>query len=456
LNRSESVGDTTKMEIDEKALRMLEKYPLCDHCLGRQVAFLGRSMDNEERGRTIKSMLTMKGHELALAGDKKGVSLLKLLAANASFPMAVEILRTLKRRHREGKKCFLCQGHFEALPTLIERAVKMLHEYEYETFLVGVKLPIEVEEREDEFKAEFEVQHGESIRNEFSRVAGKILSEITGKSVDFMKPEIVVLINPFTEEVRLQVNSLFISGRYRKIARGISQSKWFCPECRGKGCDKCGWTGKAYPESVEELVADPTLGRTECEEASFHGAGREDVDARMLGRGRPFIIQIKKPHKRRIDLSELAQAINEEAKGKIEVRNLKFADKTMIRRLKRIETSQKTYRVTVKFEREVPDEELAKLEKSLTNVTILQQTPTRVVHRRADRKREKHIYETKVKRLSPNSVEMRIRCQGGLYVKELVTGDGGRTDPNVSNIVDAKAEPVKLDVLSISMRGDES
>ena len=442
------------MEIDRKAQRMLERYPLCDHCLGRQFAFLGRGMDNKERGRTVKSMLTMEGHELALGGDKKGVSLLKLLAANASFPMAAEILRTLKRRPKEGKTCFLCQGRFEALPTLIERAVKLLQEYEYETFLVGVKLPVDVEEREDEFKAEFEVQHGESIRNEFSREAGKTLSDITEKSVDFMKPEIVVLINPFTEEVRLQVNSLFIKGRYKKIARGIPQSTWFCPECRGKGCDKCGWTGKAYPESVEELIAGPALERTGGEEASFHGAGREDVDARMLGRGRPFVIQIKKPRKRRIDLSGLEQAINKAAKGKIEVRNLKFADRAMIRRLKRIETSQKTYRVAVKFERDVSDEELARLEKSLTNVAVFQQTPTRVVHRRADRKREKHIYETKVKRLSPNSVEMRIRCQGGLYVKELVTGDGGRTDPNVSNIVNAKAEPVKLDVLSVSMMGD--
>ncbi|MCW4020669.1 MAG: tRNA pseudouridine(54/55) synthase Pus10 [Candidatus Bathyarchaeota archaeon] len=441
------------MEIVNKAQRMLAEHPLCNHCLGRQFAFLGYGMDDQERGGTIKTVLAMKGHRLALSKDKKGVQLLRMLAENGGFPMAAEILRRMKRRPRHGAKCFLCEGWFEALPAVVERAVGMLRDYEFETFLVGVKLPIEVEEKEDEFKAEFEVQHGESIRNEFSRVIGKMLSEARSKDVDFMKPQIVVLVNPFTEEIRLQVNSLFIMGRYRKLVRGIPQSKWFCPECRGKGCSKCGGTGKMYPESVEELIGGPVLERTGGEDSSFHGAGREDVDARMLGRGRPFIIQVKRPRRRRIDLSELERAINEKAEGKIEVRDLKFVDRDRVRKLKEMEASQKTYRVAVKFEREISDEKIEKLEEAFTGVAVVQQTPRRVLHRRADRARQKYIYETKIKRISPNSVEMRVRCQGGLYIKELVTGDDGRTDPNVSKVADAKAEPLELDVLNVAVRG---
>jgi tRNA pseudouridine synthase 10 len=446
------VGDFLLMEIIGKAQRMLEKYPLCDHCLGRQFALLGYGMGNEERGETIKTLLALRGHQLALSKDKNGIVLLKTVARNGSFLMAAEILRKLKRRFKKREECFLCEKRFEALPSLLDAVVEMLQGYEYETFLVGVKLPIEVEEREDEFKAEFEAQYGESVRNEFSRVVGKMVSEITGKSVDFMRPQIVVLVNPFTEEIHLQVNSLFIMGRYRKLVRGIPQSKWFCPECRGKGCQKCNWAGKMYPESVEELIAGPILERTQSKEASFHGAGREDVDARMLGRGRPFVIQIKRPLKRKIGLSEVEQSVNGRAEGKIEVRNLKFVDKEMVRRLKRIESSQKIYRVVVEFDREVSDEEIERLEDSLTDLTILQQTPKRVLHRRADRQREKHIYETRIKRISPDSIEMRIRCQGGLYIKELVTGDDERTHPNVSRIMDTKAEPLELDVLSISVK----
>lgn len=432
---------------------MLERYPLCDNCLGRQFAFLGYGVDNAERGRTLKTMLAMKGHQLALQKSEEGVLLLKVLAENGSFPMAVEILKKLRRRPKKSKKCFLCEGCFESLPIHVAKASEKLRDYEYETFLVGAKVPPEVEEKEDEFKAQFEVQHGENFRNELSRVFGKMFQEKTGKTVDYLNPHVVVLINPFAGDVRLQVNPLFIMGRYVKLVRGIPQSKWFCPKCRGKGCGECNHTGRLHPESVEELIAGPTIELTLGETASFHGAGREDADARMLGKGRPFIIQVKRPRKRWINLNELRREINRRAEGKIKVSSLKIVGKEMIRTLKRMEASQKTYRVTVRFDREISDDEIANLQRSLTDVKVLQQTPLRVLRRRADKTREKHIYETVVKRISPNSVEMKIRCQGGLYVKELVTGDGGRTKPNVSKIVDAKAEPVELDVLGVSVKG---
>ncbi|MEA2089146.1 MAG: hypothetical protein U9O89_00070, partial [Thermoproteota archaeon] len=89
------------------------------------------------------------------------------------------------------------------------------------------------------------------------------------------------------------------------------------------------------------------------------------------------------------------------------------------------------------------------LEKALTKIMVRQQTPQRVLHRRANRVREKYIYETKVKRLTPNKVEIRVRCQGGLYVKELITGDEGRTEPNVAGIIHAETTPLELDVLNV-------
>ncbi len=92
------------------------------------------------------------------------------------------------------------------------------------------------------------------------------------------------------------------------------------------------------------------------------------------------------------------------------------------------------------------------VEKTFTNTVIRQQTPLRVLHRRADLVREKYIYEAKIKRLTPNSAEMRIRCQGGLYIKELITGDEGRTDPCVAKIANAEAKPLELDVLNVVMR----
>ena len=45
---------------------------------------------------------------------------------------------------------------------------------------------------------------------------------------------------------------------------------------------------------------------------------------------------------------------------------------------------------------------------------------------------------------------IRARCESGLYVKELVTGDGGRTQPNISEIMGIEGLEVRsLDVVKI-------
>ena len=444
------------MDILEKAQRMLEEYPLCDHCLGRQFALLGHSVENDERGKAIKLALTLKAHELALSKNREGVRILKILATNGFSKAAGEILQKMKKRiprKNFPKTCFLCESKSENFDDLAKKALKELESYEYNSFLVGIELPITVEEREDEFKAKFNVSYGENMRNEFGRVIGKKIAEHSGKIADYRKPEIVVLVNPFAEKISLQINPLYIAGRYRKLVRGIPQSKWFCSNCQGEGCEKCNWTGKMYPESVEELIAKPFLDVTSGIKASFHGSGREDIDARMLGKGRPFVIEITKPQKRFLDLKKLKEIINAYAKGKVEVLNLQFADKAVVRRLKKAESAQKEYHVLIEFENKIATKELRLLEERLTNVMVKQKTPIRVLHRRADLTREKYIYEVKVKKLSPKKAEMKIRSQGGLYVKELVTGDEGRTTPSVSEILKNRAKPIKLDVLNVIMEG---
>lgn len=443
------------MDILKKALEMLEKHPLCDHCLGRQFAFLGRDMENEERGKAIKTVLAMEAQALAYSKKEEGIRTLKVLATNGFSKNAEEILFRMKKRVLRKNLfniCFLCGNKFALVYEFAKRALEKLKEYDYSNFLVGVELPVEVEEREDEFKAKFEVEHGENIRNEFGTLLGKKISLYSGKPVEYQKPEVVIIINPMAEEIRVQVNPLYIAGRYKKLVRGIPQSKWFCSSCRGRGCEKCNWTGKMYPESVEEIISEPVLKATEGVKTSFHASGREDIDARMLRKGRPFVIEISQPKKRFVDLKKLEQDVNASAMGKVEVSGLRLADKDFVRRLKKAELVQKEYRVIIEFEKEFADADLALLEEKLANTMVRQRTPTRVLHRRADLTREKHIYEVKVRRLSPKRAEMQIRCQGGLYVKELVTGDDGRTTPSVSEILKCKAKPIKLDVLNVIMK----
>jgi tRNA pseudouridine synthase 10 len=442
------------MDVLEKAFELLSKYPLCSHCLGRQFALLGYSMENNVRGSALKISLTLQANDLVKEKNLEGVKQLKVLATNGFSREAQETLKHLKKRIPKQaleEKCHLCEGKFELLNNLTEKSLSAIEGYEFTTFLVGIEVPIKVEEREDEFKALFNLGYSESIKHEFGRLFGKALAKQTGKEADYLIPDIVVVINPFRETVRLQVNPLFIGGRYRKLVRDIPQSKWFCSSCHGRGCEKCGGTGKLYPESVEELTSKAPLQAAEGQKTLFHASGREDIDARMLGTGRPFVIEVSEPKKRSIDLKEIEAKINAGAVGKVEVSKLRFATKDMVRHLKKGEGSQKEYRLLAEFENPISDEDLRLLEEKLTGATIKQQTPIRVMHRRADLIRERYIYKLKVKKVSLKRALLEIRCQGGLYVKELVSGDEGRTIPNVSDLLKNRAKTLKLDVLKVIM-----
>ncbi|MCW4023962.1 MAG: tRNA pseudouridine(54/55) synthase Pus10 [Candidatus Bathyarchaeota archaeon] len=438
------------MDVLEKAYQLLSSYPLCDHCLGRQLAALGYCMENDVRGKALKISLTMQANLLAAEKNPDGINQLKILATNGFSKEAKETLKHLKQEvpEVEGLKCFLCDDRFAEANTFLDNALAILADYEYSTFLVGIELPVAVEEREDEFKASQNIIYGESLRHEFGRVLGKGLAVRAGKEAEYLTPDIAVVFNPFTGNIKLQVNPLFVGGKYRKLVRTIPQSKWFC-SCRGKGCPKCGGTGKLYPESVEELSSNALLEVAQGEEEFFHASGREDIDARMLGSGRPFIVEISKPKKRFIDLKQIEAAVNESAVGKVEVSGLHFSSRDDVRHLKKGETAQKEYALLAEFEKELSEADLRTIEENFSEITIKQQTPKRVVHRRADIVRERYIYKVKVKKVSLKRALLEIKCQGGLYVKELVSGDDGRTVPNVSDTLNNRAKTLKLDVVNV-------
>jgi tRNA U54 and U55 pseudouridine synthase Pus10 len=66
------------------------------------------------------------------------------------------------------------------------------------------------------------------MRNEFGRLIGKKVAELIGKPVDFLRPEIVVLVNPYADIVNLQsIHCLLLedtrswSGAYRSQSGSV-------------------------------------------------------------------------------------------------------------------------------------------------------------------------------------------------------------------------------------------
>jgi len=429
----------------EKTVEILRKCPLCDSCLGRQFALLGKGVTNSARGRALKLIAVMELHQRYLSGDEQARKCLEELAGNG-----VVFAATILGKEVTERECFICRGLMSRLDELARQALPELEQYEYSTFLVGVKMHGDYVEREDKLRAEFQLEYGESIKGEFTREVGKRLAALTGKKADLEKPDMIIIFNLVENRVEITPMPLFIAGRYRKLVRGIPQARWICTECGGRGCERCNWSGKMYPTSVEELIAEPILRAAKGLEAKFHGAGREDVDVRVLGNGRPFVVEVKYPRIRQLDLEELAKTINQHAKGLVEVTELKYGDRKLVRRLKLMsERSPKKYRAVIEVEKPISHEDLRKLGEYFKDRLIEQYTPRRVLHRRADKLRKKKVYEVEAKPIGERMFEALIKCQGGLYVKELISGDEGRTTPSFSEVLGRSARCVELDVVEV-------
>ena len=438
----------------EKTYELLKEVPLCDRCLGRQFAFLTTGTNNLERGRSLKWVLAAIGHQRALVDNPEGYRILRVLDEKGDSDVAAQSLQKLgKKFEKTVFSCKICQGRLGHIPQFAEKIWSMVGEIDFQSFLVGARVPTDVTETEDEMKASHHLTWGESIKSEISRELGKALALISGKIVDTRKPDLSIVADIFDGKFEIRINPSFIAGRYRKLVRGIPQAAWLCRRCRGKGCDECAGTGRMYPESVEELICKTILEFTGGSSAKLHASGREDIDARMLGNGRPFVVEVREPRRRAVDLNLLEKKINEAAEGKIEVLSLRRAERSEVRKVKSEERSKKVYRAIVVTSKKASDEDLTRLERAFSNVIVKQQTPTRVLHRRSDRVREKEIYEAKAKRLAPKKLELTLSCQGGLYVKELVDGDGGRTKPSLSEILGSEARCSELDVIEVGIEG---
>ncbi len=343
--------------------------------------------------------------------------------------------------------CWLCHGLFEEVPHFADLIAATLVGYEYGSFLIGSKIDDDLIAREAILWQHLGIQ-GEPMKMELNRRIGKILEPRLHKIVDFEHPDIVAMIDTSFDVVSLQISSLYVYGRYRKYSREIPQTKWPCRICRGKGCRSCGYKGKMYDTSVEELIAVPLLSAAQGTDHAFHGCGREDIDARMLGSGRPFVVELKNPKIRNVNLGQLAKVINDGAAKQAEALQLRFADKQDIERLKHADY-RKVYHVLLEMSTPIPKERFIKTIQGLRGATIQQFTPTRVAHRRANKTRARTVYNCNVESVADTRANLTIETESGTYIKELVSGDGGKTQPNLSDMLGTPCVVRELDVIDV-------
>ena len=410
------------MTLLEDARAALATGPLCDSCLGRLFADRSFGLANAERGHALRVTLALEDDD--------------------PFEPAED--------------CWVCEMETDRFDWWAEQAATAARGYNFSTYQVGTRVPPLLEENDALLREDVGLDDdaGEQLKTELNREVGKRIGQRTGAEVEFGRPDVQFTLDLATDEVDVQVNSAFVYGRYRKLERDIPQTKWPCNDCNGTGmwqgepCEGCDGSGYRYDESVEQLTAPVVQEAMDGDAATFHGAGREDVDALMLESGRPFVIEVDEPRVRDVDTDRLEREINDFADGKVEVEGLRLATYEMVERVKELEAS-KTYRMDVEFDAPVAADALQDALDDLTGATIHQETPQRVAHRRADLTRTREVYDASGKLLDERHADIRIHGAGGLYVKELISSDEGRTEPSLAGLLGGGAEVTALDVVDV-------
>jgi tRNA pseudouridine synthase 10 len=113
------------------------------------------------------------------------------------------------------------------------------------------------------------------------------------------------------------------------------------------------------------------------------------------------------------------------------------------------ERKRKVYSVRVVFSAPVPFEEVMRACERLRNSVVEQRTPTRMLRRRGDRLRRRRVHDVSAVQIDERTYELSLVVDGGLYVKELIHGDNGRTTPSLKELLGVEPENIELTVLGV-------
>lgn len=239
----------------------------------------------------------------------------------------------------------------------------------------------------------------------------------------------------------------YVGGRYLKWQRGVPQSPWFADG------------GVVGDGSVQQALEKQVLRKFKADGAKLNSAGREDMDVRMLGGGRPFILEVHNPRnplafstQRECDEMELLMESSND--GVVTACGVhRVSQENYIKMHEGSSEKQKTYSCVCWSSKSLTEDDLQKLSTASTDLTINQKTPTRVLHRRTSATRQRVIHAAAANFVDGTKkfFTLELTTQAGTYIKEFVHGDFGRTSPSVGEILGCECDIMQLDVTDIQM-----
>lgn len=289
-------------------------------------------------------------------------------------------------------------------------------------------------------------------------------TKIDNNKNDNNKTDNQIAYNPI---ISIKNSPIFICGKYIKMSREMCQTPLFI-----KNAAKTTKNVSDFSKNFQEFFGGSSV--------KFMGCGREDIDVRCL-EGRPFILEISTPTRNitkintnDINLEEIsASTINNNNDNYDE--NININNTNINNNINKININleKDNLKIPIKLYKEIKiinpcvvrkeckdfinKEDPIKFYNLLIysnkkinfekNYTLEQKTPLRVLHRRANMIRKKSIEILKVEEIEKEGYyyDIDIKASSGAYIKEWVTGDFGRTVPNLDS------DLLELDVIRIDL-----
>ncbi|MFA5049435.1 MAG: tRNA pseudouridine(54/55) synthase Pus10 [Candidatus Micrarchaeia archaeon] len=329
----------------------------------------------------------------------------------------------------------------EKLEEMIEESIPKIKENEG-NFCISTSIPHNWSIEEEEYW-DLDLEY-ECIKGRINKIVVEKIKKETGKGYMAENANFRIKYDLKNESYFITREPLFIFGRYEKYSGGISQTRWVCRNCSGKGCRECKESGKNYL-SIEEVMGEEFKKEFKCKNYFLHASGREDVDVCNLA-GRPFVLELVEPEKLNVNLEKIRENILKT--GIIAVRNLKIVPRGFVEIVSNSHFD-KIYLAEVETNSKISQTDIKKVLKELDGRIIFQKTPNRVIHRRANLTRKRKILDLKIGKIRETGFEIEIKTEPGTYIKELIHGDLERTKPSIAKILGMDAECKKLIVSKI-------
>jgi tRNA pseudouridine synthase 10 len=167
----------------------------------------------------------------------------------------------------------------------------------------------------------------------------------------------------------------------------------------------------------------------------------------MLGSGRPFVAELRRPRRRTLDWAALARkASTPDAEFPV-LYPVAIGDGEKVPAAH----GPKRYLARVEVEGGATAADAERVAAGLRGATLRQRTPERVSLRRTDLVRERRVLDASARVLEDRAIELEVRTEAGAYIKEMISGDGGRTEPSCTSILGRPCACAALDVIDVEL-----